>query len=161
MTTIKYYWEDFVPGWEYESPARTLTAPQIIAFAREYDPQPFHLDEEAAKGTFFGGLAASGWHTAAISMKLLVGDGAPFAGGIIGSGIFLNPSIVAQRVGTSASTLAVWIGGGVVALIGAFIFGELGQRRPRPASRAAPRTPPRSLAGNSPRARPRRPRGSC
>ena len=52
-------------------------------------------------------------------------------GGIIGSGIFLNPSIVAQRVGTSASTLAVWIGGGVVALIGAFIFGELGQRRPR------------------------------
>jgi APA family basic amino acid/polyamine antiporter len=52
-------------------------------------------------------------------------------GGIIGSGIFLNPSIVAQRVGTSAATLAVWIGGGVVALIGAFIFGELGQRRPR------------------------------
>ncbi len=52
-------------------------------------------------------------------------------GGIIGSGIFLNPAIVAQRLGTSAGTLGVWIGGGVVALIGAFIFGELGQRRPR------------------------------
>jgi APA family basic amino acid/polyamine antiporter len=52
-------------------------------------------------------------------------------GGIIGSGIFLNPAIVAQRVGTPAATLGVWIGGGVVALLGAFIFGELGQRRPR------------------------------
>ena len=52
-------------------------------------------------------------------------------GGIIGSGIFLNPSIVAQRVGTPAATMAVWIGGGVVALIGAFVFGELGQRRPK------------------------------
>lgn len=52
-------------------------------------------------------------------------------GGIIGSGIFLNPSIVAQRLGTSAATLGVWIAGGAVALIGAFIFGELGQRRPR------------------------------
>lgn len=52
-------------------------------------------------------------------------------GGIIGSGIFLNPAIVAQRLGTSAGTLGVWIGGGVVALLGAFIFGELGQRRPR------------------------------
>jgi APA family basic amino acid/polyamine antiporter len=52
-------------------------------------------------------------------------------GGIIGSGIFLNPSIVAQRVGTPAATLGVWIGGGVVALIGAFIYGELGQRRPQ------------------------------
>jgi len=52
-------------------------------------------------------------------------------GGIIGSGIFLNPSIVAQRVGTPTATLGVWIGGGVVALIGAFIFGELGQRRPK------------------------------
>ena len=52
-------------------------------------------------------------------------------GGIIGSGIFLNPAIVAQRVGTAGATLAVWVGGGVVALIGAFVFGELGQRRPQ------------------------------
>ncbi len=51
-------------------------------------------------------------------------------GGIIGAGIFLNPAIVAQRVGTSAATIAVWVGGGFVALIGAFIYGELGQRRP-------------------------------
>lgn len=52
-------------------------------------------------------------------------------GGIIGAGIFLNPAIVAQRVGTPAATIGVWVGGGVVALIGAFIFGELGQRRPK------------------------------
>jgi APA family basic amino acid/polyamine antiporter len=52
-------------------------------------------------------------------------------GGIIGAGIFLNPAIVAQRVGTPAATIGVWVGGGLVALIGAFIFGELGQRRPR------------------------------
>ena len=52
-------------------------------------------------------------------------------GGIIGAGIFLNPAIVAQRVGTSTATIGVWIGGGLVALIGAFIYGELGQRRPK------------------------------
>ncbi len=63
-----------------------LDAEQIKAFARQFDPQPFHLEEAAAKDTFFGGLAASGWHVAAITMKLLVGDGAPIAGGLIGAG---------------------------------------------------------------------------
>ena len=52
----------------------------------QFDPQPFHLDDEAAKATLFGGLAASGWHTAAITMKLLVASGLPLRGGIIGSG---------------------------------------------------------------------------
>ena len=51
-----------------------IDADQIKAFAREYDPQPFHLDEATARDTFFGGLAASGWHVAAITMKLLVGE---------------------------------------------------------------------------------------
>jgi acyl dehydratase len=60
-----------------------LDEAQIIEFARKFDPQPFHLDEAAAAGTIFGGLAASGWHTAALSMKLLVGA-LPLAGGIIG-----------------------------------------------------------------------------
>jgi acyl dehydratase len=63
-----------------------LDAGQITAFAREFDPQPFHLDDEAAKATLFGGLAASGWHTAAVTMRLLVQSGLPIAGGIIGSG---------------------------------------------------------------------------
>ena len=59
---------------------------QIKTFAREFDPQAFHLDEALAKATLFAGLAASGWHTAAITMRLLVDGGAPIAGGIIGAG---------------------------------------------------------------------------
>jgi acyl dehydratase len=68
---IRYYWEDFVPGWTYESPPRTLSAQDIIAFAREYDPQAYHTDEEAARKTPFGGLIASGWQTAAVGMRLM------------------------------------------------------------------------------------------
>jgi acyl dehydratase len=63
-----------------------MEADEIKAFARQFDPQPFHLDEEAAKRTFFGGLAASGWHTAAITMRLQVESGLPIAGGMIGIG---------------------------------------------------------------------------
>src|ERR1700758_758496 len=80
------YLEDFTVGRRFTSAAHTLDAQQIKAFARQYDPQPFHLDEETAKDTFFAGLAASGWHVAAITMKLLVAGGAPIAGGIIGAG---------------------------------------------------------------------------
>ena len=71
MTTIKYYWEDFTPGWEYESPPRTLSAQEIVAFAREYDPQFYHSDEEAAKSSPFGGLIASGWQTCSVAMRLM------------------------------------------------------------------------------------------
>lgn len=63
--------EDLSVGQTFTSPTHALDAAQIKAFASQFDPQPFHLDEEAAKKTFFGGLAASGWHTAAITMKLL------------------------------------------------------------------------------------------
>lgn len=63
-----------------------LDAAQIIAFATQFDPQPFHTDPEKAEHTFFRGLAASGWHTAALTMKLLVESGIPLADGIIGSG---------------------------------------------------------------------------
>ena len=62
----------------------------IKDFAAQFDPQPFHLDDNAAKATLFGGLAASGWHTAAITMKLLVESGLPLSGGIIGSGGEIN-----------------------------------------------------------------------
>ena len=71
MTTIKYYWEDFVPGWEYESPPKTLSAQQITRFAREYDPQSYHTDEAAARSSPFGGLIASGWHTCSVAMRLM------------------------------------------------------------------------------------------
>jgi acyl dehydratase len=78
--------EDLRVGQRFSSGAHTVDAAQIKAFAKQFDPQPFHLDGEAAKATLFGGLAASGWHTAAITMKLLVESGLPLGGGIIGSG---------------------------------------------------------------------------
>jgi acyl dehydratase len=76
--------EDLVVGQRFVSGKHEMTAPAIKAFAAEFDPQPFHLDEATAAGTFFGGLAASGWHTAAVTMRLLVGC-FPIAGGVIGA----------------------------------------------------------------------------
>lgn len=84
--TDRLYFDDLQVGQRFVSGTHALDEAQIVAFAREYDPQPFHVDDEAAKATLFGGLSASGWHTAAISMRLLVQSGAPIAGGIIGSG---------------------------------------------------------------------------
>ncbi|MFC7690525.1 MaoC/PaaZ C-terminal domain-containing protein [Paeniroseomonas aquatica] len=68
------YLEDFTPGQVFHSGRLRVTAEAIVAYAAEFDPQPFHLDDAAAHGTMFGGLAASGWHTAALTMKLLVGS---------------------------------------------------------------------------------------
>jgi acyl dehydratase len=65
------YLDDFAPGQVRESPPRTLTKEEIVAFARNYDPQPFHIDEAAANSSVFGGLIASGWQTTAIMMRLL------------------------------------------------------------------------------------------
>jgi acyl dehydratase len=78
--------EDLHVGQRFTSATHTLDAEQIKAFARQFDPQPFHLDEQAAANTFFGGLAASGWHVAAITMKLLVSEKPAIAGGVIGAG---------------------------------------------------------------------------
>src|SRR5262245_12299861 len=82
----RLYLEDLAVGRRFTSATHVIDAAQIKAFARQFDPQPFHLDDEAAKGTLFAGLAASGWHTAAITMRLLVETGLPLAGGIIGAG---------------------------------------------------------------------------
>ncbi|MDQ7811245.1 MaoC family dehydratase [Brevundimonas sp.] len=79
------YLEDLHVGQTFVTGPVTVTTEAIKAFARDYDPQPFHLDEDAARDSLFGGLAASGWHTAALSMRLLV-DGLPIAGGLIGVG---------------------------------------------------------------------------
>ena len=81
----RLHWEDFAVGHVAEYGPRGVTAAEIKAFAAEFDPQPFHLDEDSARGSFFGGLAASGWHTAALTMRLLVESGFRPAGGIIGS----------------------------------------------------------------------------
>jgi acyl dehydratase len=82
----RLYLEDLAVGRRFTSATHVIDAAQIKAFAGQFDPQPFHLDEETAKGTLFAGLAASGWHTAAITMRLLVESGLPLAGGIIGAG---------------------------------------------------------------------------
>jgi acyl dehydratase len=65
------YWEDFAAGQSYDLGSRTLEPEAVMAFAREYDPQPFHTDEEAAKDSIYGGLIASGWQTGATYMRLL------------------------------------------------------------------------------------------
>jgi acyl dehydratase len=78
------YLEDLHVGQRFASAPHHLDAAQIKKFAAEFDPQPFHLDEEAAKGTFFRGLAASGWHTAALTMRMLV-ESVPLADGLIGA----------------------------------------------------------------------------
>jgi acyl dehydratase len=84
------YLEDFFVGRRFTSATHELDEAQIKAFASQFDPQVFHLDAEAAKDTFFNGLAASGWHTAAITMSLLVRSGMPIAGGLIGAGCELT-----------------------------------------------------------------------
>ncbi len=66
------YLEDFAVGQVTEFPPRTVSEDEIIAFARDYDPQPFHLDKVAAKQSLFGGLCASGWHTAGMMMRMMV-----------------------------------------------------------------------------------------
>jgi acyl dehydratase len=81
-----YYLDDLQPGQRFVSGTHTVDKDQIFTFAREFDPQPFHLDEDAARAHVFGGLAASGWHTASLTMRLLVDGGAPIAGGILGVG---------------------------------------------------------------------------
>ncbi|TMI02170.1 MAG: MaoC family dehydratase [Betaproteobacteria bacterium] len=80
------YLEDFAAGQVYGSGRITVGKERIKAFAAEFDPQPFHLDEDAARRTIFGGLAASGWHTAALTMRLLVQSELKPAGGIVGAG---------------------------------------------------------------------------
>lgn len=81
----RLYFDDLSVGQRFQSGSTTLDAAAIKDFAATYDPQPFHLDEEAARDTLFGGLAASGWQTAALTMRLLV-ESVPLAGGIIGAG---------------------------------------------------------------------------
>jgi acyl dehydratase len=84
--TAKYFLEDFAVGQVFATGKLQVDTDQIKSFAMQFDPQPYHLDEEAAQKSPFRGLAASGWHTAALTMRLLVdGDFKP-AGGILGVG---------------------------------------------------------------------------
>jgi acyl dehydratase len=83
----KRFLEDFAIGETFESATVRITADEIVAFARSFDPQPFHLDERAARDGFFGELVASGWHTGALTMKLFVENGFLRETGIIGLGV--------------------------------------------------------------------------
>lgn len=68
---FKYYWEDFPPGAVREFGAMTVTREAALDFARQFDPQPFHLDDAAAEASLFGKLSASGWHTCAMAMRMM------------------------------------------------------------------------------------------
>ena len=80
------YFDDLQVGDTFQTATHAIDADQIKRFAQQFDPQPFHLDEAAARESMFGGLAASGWHTAALTMQLLVTSGPPLANGIVGAG---------------------------------------------------------------------------
>ena len=83
---MEHFLEDFAVGQVYGSGRLAVTAEDIKHFAAEFDPQPFHLDDAAARASFFGGLAASGWHTAALTMRLLVASELKPSGGVVGAG---------------------------------------------------------------------------
>ena len=81
------YLEDFHAGDRFRSSAIQINAEEIVEFARKFDPQPFHTDGIAARDSAFGGLVASGWHTASITMRLLAQSEIRVAGGLIGMGV--------------------------------------------------------------------------
>lgn len=80
------YFENFQPAMTFRSHSIEVDVAAIVRFAREFDPQPFHLDPQAGAASFFGAQVASGWHTAALTMRLLVESGLAIAGGLIGAG---------------------------------------------------------------------------
>jgi acyl dehydratase len=85
-SAIPLFLEDLHAGQRFTSGTHTVDEDEVAEFARRFDPQPFHLDAAAARESVFGGLVASGWHTAAMTMRLQVDGGLPIAGGIVGIG---------------------------------------------------------------------------
>ncbi|QCO14397.1 MaoC family dehydratase [Azospirillum brasilense] len=81
------YLDDLTSGDRFTGGPVTVTEEDIVAFARQFDPQPFHLDPEAARDSVFGGLAASGWHTAGLTMRMIVTGNGALAGGFVGMGV--------------------------------------------------------------------------
>ena len=84
MSQKLHYMEDFYAGQKFSSGSVKVTAEDIVAYARQFDPQDFHLDDAKAKETVFGGLVASGWHTASLTMRLMLQASPPIKGGMIG-----------------------------------------------------------------------------
>jgi acyl dehydratase len=86
VETDRLYLEDLYVGQRFTSGTYVMDERRIKEFAAEFDPQPFHLDEAAGEASLFKGLVASGWHTAAVAMRLLATGGLPIANGLIGYG---------------------------------------------------------------------------
>ena len=106
----KLYLDDLTVGQRFASGTHTMDAGEMQRFAADYDPQPFHLDDAAARGTLFGRLVASGWHTAATTMRLIVAGGLPIAGGIIGTGgelLWTNPVRPGDTLRVECEVLAI------------------------------------------------------
>ena len=105
------YLEDFEVGQKFGSSTLQVNEDGIKRFAAQFDPQPFHLDDAAARASIFGGLAASGWHTAALTMRLLVGSDVKPAGGIVGAGFdefrWPRPVRAGDELRTEAEVLEV------------------------------------------------------
>jgi acyl dehydratase len=74
MAQLKWYFEDFEVGKTIEIGSRSVTEEEIIAFAKQFDPQPFHVDKAAAEKSIYGGIIASGWHTCGMIMRLMVDE---------------------------------------------------------------------------------------
>lgn len=89
-TTDALYFDDLEPGMKFTTGSLSVSAEEIITFAKQFDPQPFHTDEMAAEQSLFKGLAASGWHTASLTMRLMITSGIPMANGSIGAGVEIN-----------------------------------------------------------------------
>ncbi|MGV3550083.1 MaoC family dehydratase [Rhizobium sp.] len=109
MSEIRYWLEDFTPGRVFQHTPREVTSSEIIEFAREFDPQPFHLDEEAGKASILGGLAASGWHTCSIAMRLFFDTFLQYTAGEGSPGVDFNewrkPVLAGDTLGGSITVL--------------------------------------------------------
>ena len=103
------FFEDFRPGDLTDTGSVTVTKEEIIAFARQFDPQPFHIDEEAARRSPFGGLIASGWHTASLCMRLVVALLGPDSGSLGSPGVdelrWLKPVRLGDELSVRAEVL--------------------------------------------------------
>lgn len=87
MTGVRRYFEDFHVGESFTTPEIEVTTDEIVDFATRFDPQFFHTDPESAHASVFGEHVASGWHTAALTMRLWHDHGPPVQGGLIGLGV--------------------------------------------------------------------------
>lgn len=103
------FFEDFRPGDVTNTGSVTVTREEIVAFARQFDPQPFHVDEDAARRSPFGGLIASGWHTASLCMRLVVALLGPDSGSLGSPGVdelrWLKPVRPGDELSVSAEVL--------------------------------------------------------